>query len=67
MVFDITADQFPEIKSPFFGVENQPLASIYNDIERLEISEAFKESDITNSTHKYLLMNEIRHYLSTNV
>jgi hypothetical protein len=67
MVFDITADQFPEIEFPLLGVENQPLASIYNDIERLEISEAFEVSDITNSTYKHSLMVEIRHYLSTNV
>lgn len=67
MVFDITADQFPEIESPLFGVANQPLASTYSDIERQEISGAFKASDVTNSVYKHSLMIGIRHYLSTNV
>lgn len=67
MVFDITADQFPEIEFPLFGVTNQPLASTYSDIERQEISGAFKASDVTTPVYKHSLMLEIRHYLSTNV
>lgn len=67
MVFDITADQFPEIEPPLFGVDHQPLASICRDIEKQEISDAFKASDVTNPVYKHSLMLEIRHYLHTNV
>ncbi|MDA7747279.1 hypothetical protein N8878_08120 [Psychromonas sp.] len=66
-VFDITADQFPEIESPLFGVNHQPFLEIYNDIERQEINEAFKLSDVTNSTYKHSLMMELRYHLSTNI
>ena len=38
-----------------------------NDIEKQEISDAFKASDVTNSVYKHSLMLEIRHYLHTNV
>lgn len=62
-IFDITADQFPDIKHPLFGVTHQPLSEIYSDIERQEIKEAFKLSDVTNSIYKRSLMMEIRHYL----
>jgi len=67
LVFDITADQFPEIESPLFGATHQSLADIYSDIERQEITDAFKASDVTTSTYKHSLMLEMRHYLSTNV
>jgi len=66
-VFDITADQFPEIPEPLFGVAHQPLAEIYRDIERKEITDALRESDVTTETYKHSLMMDIRHYLSINV
>lgn len=66
LVFDITADQFSEIEFPLFGVAHQPLVAIYSDIERQEITDAFKASDVTTSVYKNSLMFEMRNYLKTN-
>lgn len=67
LVYDITADQFPEIPSPLYGADSQPLESIFNDTEVTPIELAFSMSDITNSTYKNSLMIELRYYLTGNV
>lgn len=66
-IFDITADQFSEIREPIFGADYQPLAKIYCDIEKKEITDALNESDVTTKTYKHSLMMDIRYYLKNNI
>jgi hypothetical protein len=66
-VFDVTADQFPQIESPIWAAEYHPLSEMYPNVERVEINKAFELSDLTNETYKLSLMIEIRHYLALSV
>ncbi|AWK83578.1 hypothetical protein [Photobacterium damselae] len=66
-VFDPTLDQFDGFDSPLWSADSHPLKTVFADIDRQEISEAFKSSDVTNSTYKNSLMVEIRYFLEQNV
>lgn len=63
-IYDITADQFPQVDSPIYAARVQPLAAIFNDLEIQPIKEAFHKSDVTNSTYKNSLMIELRYFLT---
>lgn len=67
LIFDITADQFPEVDIPIYASKVQPLETEFNDLEIRPIEEAFLESDVTNSTYKNTLMSEIRFFLTGHV
>lgn len=67
LIFDITADQFKNIKDPIFGQTHQPLEAQFSDTEKQSIEDAFKSSDVTNETYKTSLMIQMRFHLTGNV
>lgn len=66
-VFDPTLDQFDGFNSPLWSGDSHPLKAVFDDVDRQGISEAFKSSDVTNSTYKNSLMFEIRYFFKQNV
>ena len=64
LIYDLTADQFPEVDSPIFGAKVQPLEVLFNKLEKQPIKEAFKNSDVTTEAYKHGLMLELRYFLT---
>jgi len=66
-IYDITADQFPEIEAPIFGGETQPLEAIFSRLEKTAIEVAFLKSDVTTPAYKNSMMVELRYFLTGHV
>ena len=67
LIYDVTADQFPEVDSPIYGSKIQPLEVIFNSLEKQSIEEAFEKSDVTTETYKDYLMVELRYFLTGHI
>ena len=66
-IFDITADQFPEVNEPIYGSTNSPLQAKFKNTVTTPISLAFSSSTVTTETYKDYLIINLRYELTGKV
>ena len=64
LIYDITADQFKQIRSPIFGGNNQPLIKLFPKLTKAPIVDALKKSDVTTPVYKETMLMNIDYYLN---
>ncbi|HIF9068998.1 TPA: hypothetical protein ACX6QT_001529 [Photobacterium damselae] len=63
-IFDITADQFPEVNEPIYGSTSSSLQAKFKNTVTTPISLAFSSSTVTTETYKDYLMINFRYELT---